>query len=972
MIFTAAFQRACSHRLRTSASLLAAVVLCMSSAALEPAAAADVDFAREVQPLLARRCFACHGPDTQEAGLRLDEAEAATAELDSGVVAIVPGDAAGSELMARITSDDEFLQMPPEGSRLTAAEVEVLRRWINDGATWEKHWAFRPLEQPEVPEVDGAAGPVDAFVQQGLAQRGLPVPEQADRLTLLRRATYSVTGLPPSAAEVEDFLSDTSPDAWEKVVDRLLASPHYGEHWARHWLDLVRYAETNSFERDNPKPHVWRYRDYVIRSLNDDKPYDRFVTEQLAGDELPEATTDDYIATGYYRLGLWDDEPADRLQATYDGFDDILATTGQTFLGLTVNCARCHDHKIDPISQKDYYSLLSFFHNLTPMGNPNPNIERAIFADEAARADYETKLADLETRRNDAQQEVSKIEARVRRAWQRGKAGMAAGGDLEELQFRFYRDTWESLPDFDELKAEDVGQVEGNLFDLTVAPSLRPEAFGYVFEGILKVPADGDYTFVLDSDDGTRLAIDGRVVIDHDGIHGEGQAKTATVSLTAGRLPIRLDYFQWKYGQGLSLLWSGPGLESRSLSAGAADQAVAGESFDLAKVLESDGKTLLGEEGLEDYRRKKKRLQQLVREQVPIDKALVVTERGDQAPETYVFYRGNPHAEPTPENLVEPAFLTVLDPPQPTIVPPADGETTGRRLALAEWITSPDNPLTARVIVNRLWQHHFGRGIVRTASNFGFAGDPPTHPELLDWLACELIDAGWHLKPVHKLILMSQAYRASSAAVPEALAADPLNDSLWRFDMRRLAAEEIRDSIHVASGAFNDTMFGPSMYPEIPAAVLATQSRPGSGWGDSSPEEQARRSVYAHVKRSLLVPILSDFDLADTDTTCPVRFVTTQPTQALGMMNGIFLQKQAKVFAERVRAEAGGPDAADEAGMVRRAIELALVRPATDEEVARGVELIDTLEATDGVSPGRALEIYCLMVLNLNEFVYLD
>ncbi|MBL6713294.1 MAG: DUF1553 domain-containing protein [Pirellulales bacterium] len=944
----------------------------MSSAALEPAAAAEVDFAREVQPLLARRCFACHGPDTQEAGLRLDEAEAATAELDSGVAAIVPGDAAGSELMARITSDDEFLQMPPEGSRLTAAEVEVLRRWINDGATWEKHWAFRPLEQPEVPEVDGAAGPVDAFVQQGLAQRGLPVPEQADRLTLLRRATYSVTGLPPSAAEVEDFLSDTSPDAWEKVVDRLLASPHYGEHWARHWLDLVRYAETNSFERDNPKPHVWRYRDYVIRSLNDDKPYDRFVTEQLAGDELPEATTDDYIATGYYRLGLWDDEPADRLQATYDGFDDILATTGQTFLGLTVNCARCHDHKIDPISQKDYYSLLSFFHNLTPMGNPNPNIERAIFADEAARADYETKLADLETRRNDAQQEVSKIEARVRRAWQRGKAGMAAGGDLEELQFRFYRDTWESLPDFDELKAEDVGQVEGNLFDLTVAPSLRPEAFGYVFEGILKVPADGDYTFVLDSDDGTRLAIDGRVVIDHDGIHGEGQAKTATVSLTAGRLPIRLDYFQWKYGQGLSLLWSGPGLESRSLSAEAADQAVAGESFDLAKVLESDGKTLLGEEGLEDYRRKKKRLQQLVREQVPIDKALVVTERGDQAPETYVFYRGNPHAEPTPENLVEPAFLTVLDPPQPTIVPPADGETTGRRLALAEWITSPDNPLTARVIVNRLWQHHFGRGIVRTASNFGFAGDPPTHPELLDWLACELIDAGWHLKPVHKLILMSQAYRASSAAVPEALAADPLNDSLWRFDMRRLAAEEIRDSIHVASGAFNDTMFGPSMYPEIPAAVLATQSRPGSGWGDSSPEEQARRSVYAHVKRSLLVPILSDFDLADTDTTCPVRFVTTQPTQALGMMNGIFLQKQAKVFAERVRAEAGGPDAADEAGMVRRAIELALVRPATDEEVARGVELIDTLEATDGVSPGRALEIYCLMVLNLNEFVYLD
>lgn len=942
--------------------------------------AAEVDFAREIQPLLARRCFACHGPDTQEAGLRLDEAASATAELDSGMTAVVAGDAAASELLARIQSDDEFLQMPPEGPRLTADEVAVIRRWIDEGAAWEKHWAFRPLVRPEVPVGESvsppaahsppAANPIDAFVRHGLAQQGLPVPERADKLTLLRRATYSVTGLPPNEAEVRDFLADESPDAWEKVVDRLLASPHYGEHWARHWLDLVRYAETNSFERDNPKPHVWRYRDYVIRSFNDDKPYDRFVTEQLAGDELPEPRPDDYIATGYYRLGLWDDEPADRLQATYDGFDDIVATTGQTFLGLTINCARCHDHKIDPISQKDYYSLLSFFHNLTPMGNPNPNIERPIFASDAARQEYEEKAAALGQRRNEAQKAVTQVEQQVRRAWQRDQAGSTAGGDLDDLRFRFYRDTWETLPVFDELKPEDVGIAEENLFDITIAPSLRPEAFGYVFEGFLKVPVDGDYTFVLDSDDGSRLSINDEVVITYDGIHGEGRPQTATVSLPAGRLPIRLDYFQWKFGQGLSLSWSGPGVESRPLSAmaGTAD----GKTFDFAKVIRSDGARLLGEDGLADYRQKKKQLQALLQEQVPIDRALVVTERGAQAPETYVFYRGNPHAEPTPENLVEPAFLEVLDPPQPEIVPPADGESTGRRLALAKWMTSPDNPLTARVIINRLWQHHFGRGIVRSASNFGFAGDPPTHPELLDWLACELIDAGWHLKALHKIILMSEAYRASSAVVPDALAADPLNDSLWRFDMRRLAAEEIRDSIHVASGAFNPAMYGPSMYPEIPPAVMATQSRPGSGWGDSSPEERARRSVYAHVKRSLLVPILSDFDLADTDTTCPVRFVTTQPTQALGMMNGSFLQKQAKVFAERVKQEVGGPDAADEAAMVRRALEIALVRPATDEEVARGVELIDTLEATDGVHPSRALEIYCLMVLNLNEFVYLD
>jgi hypothetical protein len=275
-------------------------------------------------------------------------------------------------------------------------------------------------------------------------------------------------------------------------------------------------------------------------------------------------------------------------------------------------------------------------------------------------------------------------------------------------------------------------------------------------------------------------------------------------------------------------------------------------------------------------------------------------------------------------------------------------------------------------VANRVWQHHFGRGLVRSPNNFGMAGDPPTHPELLDWLAAELVAGNWRLKRLHKLILMSEAYRASSAASPAALAKDPLNDAFWRFDMRRLTAEELRDSIHVVSGVFNPAMYGPGVYPEIPAEVLAGQSRPGAGWGKSSAAEQARRSIYIHVKRSLLTPILSDFDLADTDSSCPVRFVTTQPTQALGMMNGGFLHTQARLFAERVRREAGGPDAANVPAMVRRALELAIVRSPTEAEVAKGVTLIDTLEDQDGVGPGRALELYCLMVLNLNEFAYLD
>jgi hypothetical protein len=962
-----------SHPPRTVLPAVLAVWLlgCGSAPAAE-----RVDFSRDIQPILAKRCFSCHGPDTREAGLRLDDHAGATLALESGGRAIVPGKSAESLMLERITSTDPDIQMPPEGPRLSASQVDSIRRWIDEGAEWKEHWAFRPLVRPAVPDVgliEGQApNPIDAFVRDRLVRRGLPVPADAEKRILLRRATYDVTGLPPTEQDMRDYLSDPSPRAWEAVVDRLLASPHYGEQWARHWLDLVRYADTNSFERDNDKPHAWRYRDYVIRSLNDDKPYDRFVMEQLAGDEMPDRTADSLIATGYYRLGIWDDEPADKLQSRYDWFDDIVATTGQTFLGLTVNCARCHDHKIDPITQRDYYSLLSFFHAITPMVTRGPQIERTIFPDDAARRQYEAAVADLERRRNAAQQAVTAIETRFRERWVT-ESGVEPGPvDLDDLSYRFYRDTWTVLPAFDELKPEDTGSLPGNLFDLDVAPSLRPEQFGYVFTGFLKVPEAGDYTFTLDSDDGARLTIDGAKVIEYDGVHGLGVPRSTTVKLAAGRPPIRLDYFQGRHGKGLSVEWSGPGFERRSLSAlnPAGQRAKAEPST--AELIRTDGERLLGAEGKKEYEAAVAALDKLKAERVPVDQALVVTESGTAAPDTHVFYRGNPHAEPKPETLVEPAFPAILRAAAPAIVPPADGTTTGRRTALARWIASPDNPLTARVVANRIWQHHFGRGIVRSASNFGMMGDPPTHPELLDWLATELIANNWRWKPIHRLILLSHAYRASSRADAGALATDPLNDSFWRFDMRRLSAEELRDSIHVAAGGFNPKMYGHGVYPEIPREVLAGQSRPGHGWGASSPEEQARRSIYIHVKRSLITPLLADFDVADPDTSCPVRFVTTQPTQALGMMNGSFLQRQARVFADRVRREAGGPDAADVSAQVRRALSIALTRPATDDEVVRGVALVERLEDTDGVGPGRAMELFCLMVLNLNEFTYLD
>ena len=512
----------------------------------------------------------------------------------------------------------------------------------------------------------------------------------------------------------------------------MLASPRYGEKWGRHWLDLVRFAETNSYERDNPKPNAWRYRDYVIRSFNQDKPYDQFIREQLAGDELPDRSTDALIATGYYRLGIWDDEPTDAEQSRFDGLDDIIATTGQVFLGLTVDCARCHDHKIDPIPQRDYYRLLAFIRNINHYRNGGPT-------DEAA---------------------------------------------------------------------------------LGLGPS-------------------------------------------------------------AGKI-------------------------------------------------------------------------------------LCVTEPGCNAPDTFVLLRGNPKAQ---GDLVQPGFPEVLGVKDPALPRPGkEAKSSGRRLVLANWVASSENPLTARVMANRLWQYHFGRAICRSPSNFGVQGDRPTHPELLDWLASELVRQGWHLKALHRLIVTSRTYRMSSRSNAHALKVDPVNDLFWRFNMRRLSAEEIRDSVLAAAGTLNDTMYGPGVYVSIPREVLAGQSMPGYGWGKSSPEQQGRRSVYIHVKRSLLTPILETFDLAETDRSTAVRFSSTQPTQALAMLNGAFLNEQAQQFANRIRREAGD----DVAREVRLALCLALSRLPTGEEIDHDARWIEELQKTNGLTPAVALKYYCLMVLNLDEFIYLD
>ena len=753
----------------------------------------------------------------------MNQRDAALVVLDSGKHAFVPGQPDESELVRRIAAEDEADRMPPEGKPLTAAQVDLIRQWVAQGAKWEEHWAFQPVSRPTIPEVkhrDWVRNPIDAFILHRLEQNDLEPAPPAGKAALIRRAYYDLTGLPPLPAEVDSFLADNTPEAYERLIDRLLASPQYGERWGRPWLDAVRYAETNSFERDGPKPHAWRYRDYVIRSFNSDKPYAQFVREQLAGDEMTPVTPERLIATGFYRLGLWDDEPADRLQAEYDTLDDLVTTTGQVFLGLTVNCARCHDHKIDPIPQHDYYSLLAFFRGIKPMTTTGPNIERPLFASDAERLAYDERARQHESRRNDLQAKVTALESDFVATYRKSQAAEAtAKNDITDRQ--------------------------------------------------------------------------------------------------------------------------------------------------LAELMRLHAGTLLGEAWYSDYRHQFGELERLKRELPPADYALCVTE-APQPPETYVLLRGNAHV---PGAKVEPAFPAIISASRP-VLPAAspDRETAGRRSVLADWIASPDNRLTARVMVNRIWQHHFGRGIVRSPNNFGYLGDRPTHPELLDWLAGEFIASGWRIKPLHRLIMLSNAYQMSSQPNPSSHARDSNNDLFSQFNMRRLSAEEIRDAMQAVAGGLNLRMYGPSYYPKLSAEVMATQSAPGKGWGNSPPDEQSRRSIYIHVKRSLITPLLADFDFPDTDGSCEARFVTTQPAQALGMLNGDFVHEQAAKLAERLRREAGD----DRASQVRLALRLALSREADEASVARGVALIEQLEKEHGRDARLSLDYYCLLVLNLNEFIYLD
>jgi mono/diheme cytochrome c family protein len=816
-------------------------IFTLAAAITLPAAESTPEQAAAV---LRKNCAACHGSAMKMSNLDLRTRESILKGGDHGP-SIQPGNAEKSRLYRQVAGL-ENPTMPP-GKALPPEQVAVLKRWIDEGAQMpqaeiskedeekaelakmeerpvtdeeRQYWAFRAPVRHPVPNV-GAKNPVDAFLWSAMRAKGLKPSPKADLRTLIRRAYLDLTGLPPKPEEVSAFVNDKSPDAFSKIVEQLLASPHYGERWGRHWLDLVRYADSGGFEYDRDRPNSWRYRDYVIKALNDDKPYNQFIREQLAGDEIAPGSPDAWIATGYLRLG-----PENNLkneQTRLDDLDDLVSTTSNAFLGLTVGCARCHNHKFDPIPQKDYYRMQAVFFPTKAYEHP------LVSEEEVKRHEAEQKrIADLQ---EPWKKELKQLEQPYRdRLMEERKAG---------------------LPDYIQLA-------------LRTPPEKRTE--------------------------GQKL-------------------NAAQVEKTLMIEP-----------EVLVKALSPPDLEKHKELT--------------AKIKE-----------LEDQRPK------------PFPTAMSIKEPGAKAPPSHFLHRGSPGQK---GSVMQPGVLTVASKSDWNFVDaPEDAPSSWRRKAFAEWVASPENPLTARVMVNRIWQHHFGEGIVRTPSNFGKMGERPTHPELLDWLATEFIEKGWSMKAMHRLLMNSETYQMVSDDNAASVAIDRDNKYLWRMPRRRLEGEAIRDSIMAVAGNLDRTVGGPAVHPYIdPALFQSSSKRTWPGKPDSDPSTW-RRSVYVFSKRSIPLPILDVFDRPDSVTSCSRRNRSTIAPQALILMNNAFVRMEAEKFAERLVKEAGKKPASQ----VNHAFELALGRKPTAKELNESLAFLK--------SDDKAPVDFSQVMLNLNEFVYI-
>ncbi|HWN93646.1 MAG TPA: PSD1 and planctomycete cytochrome C domain-containing protein [Methylomirabilota bacterium] len=888
-----------------------AVVLMLVALLAASGAKAAPDFAREVRPLLEQHCFKCHGPEKQKGGLRYDTKEGAFKAGESGEKAIIPGHASESRLIKLISSKDDDERMPPKGEPLSAAQIDLLKRWIDAGAHWleqatatgalarsemivtdedRKHWSYLPLTNPLLPAVKNAAPvrtPVDRFILAALEEKKLALSPQADARKLARRIYFDLIGLPPTPEQVETFVKSfaaNSRSAVASLVDQLLASPHYGERWARHWLDVVRYADSNGSEGDADRPTAYHYRDFVIRAFNEDMPFDTFARWQLAGDELEPNNPRAIAATGFIVAGTHAALPLnlmeeERTRERFNELDDMIATTGSAMLGLTLACARCHDHKYDPVPRRDYYRIQSAFNG----------------GDRA-----EVPLAPLEEVRRHREADAK----------------------------------WKG--EFDAAKKQ---------WDVWLKETKKPHetAVFHTKVDALKVSA-------------------------------------------AEKL----------------LLKGNP--EANSPEAKIAKDLVKKFSKEL-KVEDKDFRPLLTDEERAEWDSREKAFKAVeARKPKALPTAYGFADFGAKPRETFLLARGDFRAKSEP---VELGFLTALTRGKT----PADywataraeirrPDSTQQRRALAEWITDTEHgagTLAARVIVNRVWQHHFGQGLVRTVNDFGARCDPPTHPELLEWLTSEFVKGGWKLKPLHRFIMTSATYGQRSDGMAGSwgygkanadtpafqhsntpTAIDPDNRLLWRRRPQRIESEILRDSMLAVSGTLNLEMFGPAFKaPVAPEAIQARNMKDPYPKDLKDTSATRRRSVYMFHKRVVQQPLMQAFDGPDAQASCGRRENTTVAPQALALLNDKFVRARAMDFAQRVEKEASTEPEAQ----VRLAWRLALGREPSTDEAGLGTAFIDAqIRQRSTRDSGKlkteirqlALADFCQAIFAMNEFVYVD
>lgn len=907
----------------------------LMAAMLVATQALAVDFDRDVAPLLTSRCLKCHGAGEAEGGLRLTDRTSATKELESGARAVVPGHLQASELLRRVAATNADERMPPEGPPLSAEEIETLRSWIAAGADWPEHWAYRPLQTPRVPVSQAAwsVNAIDDFVLATLTAQGLTPAPQAERRTLLRRLYLDLLGLPPTADEYQAFEADASPIAYERVVERLLASPHYGERWARHWMDIVHFAETHGHDQDRPRDHAWHYRDYVIRTFNSDVPYARFVREQVAGDVLAPEDPWALIATGFLAAGPWDEsslrdireDTLDREIARYIDRDDIITTVMSTFNSSTVHCARCHDHKFDPIPQADYYALQAVF-AATDKANRAFDFDPALTQRRTELTQRKAHLPALVAQQDaqffapDLWERIAQWEqttASVRSIWQpielaeikaeQGcvltvlddgsvlSSGPRPERDVYHLTFRtnISRLTGfrlELLPHESLSKQGPGRQDNGNLHVNEVRLSVRNAASPADERAIRLTRAVADFNQQGWSVD---MAIDDRPATAW-GIYPEvGKPHWGTfelespLELTSQSL-VRIELQQSHGGGHL--------IGRLRLSVTDRESPASLDALELAPAITA----ILAVPATE--RTAEQRLQlaawfverELERELAALPPSQWVycgthqfTADGSFRPSTaprevHRLHRGD---ITQPRELATPGALSCLSalPSRFQAPPTNDGGT--RRLALADWLASRDNVLTWRSIANRVWHYHFGRGLVDSPNDFGRMGAAPTHPELLDWLACQLRDGDGSLKELHRLIVTSATYRQASAHRAACAAVDADNRWLWRANRQRLDAESIRDSMLLLSGALDTTMGGPSARQfNMSAGVHVTPHVDYLGFDVAQPANR-RRSVYRFIFRTLPDPFMEALDCPDGSQLAPKRGESLTALQTLASLN---------------------------------------------------------------------------------------